>query len=136
MSGYSKPLPEPSKCSRPFWEACRRHELLIQKCNACQNLIMYPKFFCPHCLSDDLGWVKASGRGKIYSYTVVHNNPPSAFKNDLPFVVAIVELEEGVRMLSNIVDTPFDRLACEAPVEVAFDDVTPEVTLPKFRVVG
>lgn len=134
MSAYSLPLPTVSRWSRPFWDACRKHELMIQRCKECNRLIMYPKLYCPECLSDDMEWIKASGHGKIYSYTVVTNNPPSVFADQLPYVVAIVELDEGVRLATNVVDTPVERLACDTPVEVVFDDVTEELTLPKFRV--
>lgn len=136
MSQYTKPLPEPTPWSKPFWEGTKRHELLIQKCKDCSQLIMYPKKYCPSCLSDRMEWVKSSGRGKIYSFSVVKSNPPSAFIKDLPFTVAIIRLEEGVQMLSNIVASVPDILKCDSNVEVVFDDVTDEITLPKFRVVN
>lgn len=136
MSNYTKPLPQPKPWSRPFWEGARRHELLIQKCKNCGQLIMYPKKYCPYCLGEEMEWVKSSGRGKIYSFTVVYNNPPSPFVDDLPFTIAIVRLEEGVQMLSNIVASDYEALQCDMNVEVVFDDVTGEITLLKFRVVN
>ena len=136
MGQYVKPLLQPTPWSRPFWEGLKRHELLLQKCSACGQLIMYPKKCCPYCLSGEMEWVKASGRGRIYSFTVVKNNPPSLFMRDVPFIIAIIRLEEGVQMLSNILTNDLDSLECELDVEVVFDDVTDGVTLPKFRVVS
>jgi len=129
-----KPLPEPTHWSKPFWDACKKHELHIQKCKDCSKLIMYPKRYCPHCLSENLTWVKSEGKGVIYSYTIVCNNPPTAFLSEVPYVVAVVELDEGVRMATNIVQSDFEDIKCEAPVEVVFEDITDEITLPKFRV--
>jgi uncharacterized OB-fold protein len=87
---------------------------------------------CPHCGADDIEWVKSSGRGHIYSYTVVENNAPSAFAGDTPYVVAVIKLDEGVQMLSNIVGCNFDDLQCDMPVEVVFEELNQEFTLPKF----
>lgn len=136
MNQYYKPLPQPSPWSQPFWEGAKRHELLLQKCSACSQINMYPKKYCPCCLSDKMEWFKASGRGKIYSFTVVENNPPSAFIDDVPFIIAIIRLEEGVRILSNVITNDLDSLECELGVEVLFEDVTDEITLPKFQVVS
>jgi uncharacterized OB-fold protein len=131
MSEYSKPLPKPSPTSRPFWEAARRHELQLQRCSACGKFIYYPRDRCPSCFSDRLEWQRVSGRGKIYSYTLVRRASSRAFA-DAPYVLAIVELAEGPRMTTNIVAPP-EQVRVEMPVEVVFDDVTPEHTLVKFR---
>jgi uncharacterized OB-fold protein len=88
---------------------------------------------CPHCFSEQLSWVQASGRGSVYSYTVVYNNAPSAFARDVPYVVAVIQLAEGVRMLSNIVQCDLDGLRCDMPVEVTFERLDEAFTLPKFR---
>ena len=136
MKEYKKPLPEPTPWSQPFWDGCKRHELLIQRCKDCQTPTFYPKLFCPHCLSPNLAWEKASGRGKIYSYTAVHSYAPSAFSEDTPYVVAVIDLQEGVRMMSNIVDCLPEAVKCDMNVEVVFDDVTEEMTLPKFRLLS
>ena len=105
MSEYRKPLPKPTPTSRPFWEAARRHELSLQRCAACKAYIYYPRERCPHCFSDRLAWERVSGRGKVYSYTVVRRASSRSFA-DKPYVLAIVELEEGPRMTSNIVAAP------------------------------
>jgi len=136
MKEYKKPLPQPTPWSKPFWAGCKKHELLIQKCKDCQRHIFYPKLFCPLCLSPNLEWVKVSGRGKIYSYTVVYSYAPTEFSEDTPYVVAVIDLQEGVRMMSNIVGCPPEKVKCDMEVEVVFDDVTQEITLPKFKPVS
>ncbi len=131
MSEYAKPLPKPSPTSRPFWEAARKHELKLQRCGACRAFVYYPRDRCPHCFSDKLAWERTSGRGKLYSYTVVRRPSSRAFA-DAPYVLAIVELEEGVKLTTNVV-APLEKLKVDMPVEVFFDDVTPEHTLVKFK---
>ena len=131
MSEYTKPLPKPSTTSRPFWEAARRHELTLQRCGACGKFIYYPRPRCPHCFSDRLSWERCSGKGKVYSYTVVRRASSRAFA-DAPYILAIVELAEGPRMTTNVVVAP-EQVRVDMPVTVFFDDVTPEHTLVKFK---
>jgi uncharacterized OB-fold protein len=131
MSEYTKPLPKPSPTSRPFWEAAKRHELTLQHCQSCRAFIYYPRDLCPYCMSDHLKWERMSGRGKIYSYTVVRRASTRSFA-DAPYVLAIVELDEGVRMTTDIVAAP-EAVKVGMPVAVYFDDVTPEHTLVKFK---
>ncbi len=131
MSEYSKPLPKPSAVSRPFWDAAKRHELILQQCGGCKAFIYYPRDRCPQCLSEQLQWRPVSGRGKVYSYTVVRRASTRSFA-DKPYVLAIVELDEGVRMTTNVEAAP-ESLKVGMPVAVWFDDVTPERTLVKFK---
>ncbi|HYL59335.1 MAG TPA: Zn-ribbon domain-containing OB-fold protein [Candidatus Acidoferrales bacterium] len=131
MSEYFKPLPKPTPTSRPFWDAAKRHELSIQRCGACKSYVYYPRDRCPHCFADQLEWQRVSGRGRVYSYTVVRRASARSF-GDGPYVLAIVELEEGPRMTSNIVAPP-EKIRVDMPVEVFFDDVTPDRTLVKFK---
>jgi len=133
MSEYTKPLPQITPLSKPFYDAARKHKLIIQRCKDCSQYVFYPKYFCPHCLSDKLDWVESSGKGKVYSFTVCRSNVPGEFAASLPYVVAIVELEEGVWMLSNIVDCNPDDVKCEQPVEVTFEDATDDIAIPMFR---
>jgi len=131
MSEYVKPLPKPSPTSRPFWDAAKRHELMLQRCGPCSKFIYYPRPRCPHCSSDRLSWEQCSGRGKLYSYTVVRRAASRTFA-DAPYILAIVELAEGPRMTTNIVAPP-EQLRVDMPVTVFFDDVTPGHTLVKFK---
>lgn len=129
----SKPLPVVAPWARPFWDAARNNKLMLQYCNHCNKAIFYPRLSCPHCFSGDLGWRPASGRGSVYSYTIVEANAPSAFVGDIPYVVAVIRLEEGVQMLSNIVGCELSQLRCDLPVQVTFEKLDDEFTLPKFR---
>ena len=133
METPKKPVPLVNNWARPFWNATREGRLIIQKCMDCDKHIFYPRMACPHCFSDNIEWVEALGKGKIYSYTVVESNPPSPFLPDLPYVIAVIDLEEGVRMLSNIVECDFDLLACDQAVEVTFEKLNDDFTLPKFK---
>ena len=133
MDTPKKPVPIVNPWAKPFWDAAQEEKLILQKCQDCDKHIFYPRIACPHCFSDKVEWVDASGKGMVYSYTVVTNNAPSAFLQDMPFVIAIVKLEEGVQMLSNIVNCNPEDVVCDMPVEVTFEKLDDEFTLPKFR---
>jgi uncharacterized OB-fold protein len=124
-------IPRFSRWGKPFWEGAKRHELMIQECSDCGYKNYPPTLYCPRCLSSNLKWVKASGKGRVHSYTVVYEYPPPGFKT--PYIIALIDLEEGVRMLSNIVDCSPEDVKIGMPVEVAFIDVTEDFTLPVFR---
>lgn len=128
-----KPVPIVNEWARPFWEATRQHKLIIQKCEDCGKHIFYPRICCPYCFSDRVDWVESTGKGTIYSFTIVESNPPSAFIGDLPYVIALVRLEEGVQMLSNIVESKLHQISCDMPVQVTFEKLNENFTLPKFR---
>ena len=129
---YLKPLPEINEDNRPFWEGCKAHRLLLQRCSKCSHL-RDASPICPRCLSLEHDWTEACGRGHVYSWVVVHQRYSEAFEGDLPYNVAIVELEEGPRLLTNLVEIENDTIRPELPVEVVWEDVTEEVTLPKFK---
>ncbi len=93
----------------------------------------YPRALCTSCLSSRTEWVKCSGRGKVYTFTATYQNGVPGFRESLPYIMAYVELEEGVKMLTNLVDCQPDQVKIDMPVEVVYEDVTPEVTLAKFR---
>jgi uncharacterized OB-fold protein len=130
---YAKPLPHIDEENRPWWEALQRHELYVQKCRDCGALRYYPRALCTECLSAHTEWLRASGKGKIYTFTVTNQNPAPGFRESLPYVMAYVELDEGLKMLTNIVDCRPEEVRIGMPVEVVYEDVTPEVTLAKFR---
>jgi uncharacterized protein len=127
-----KPVPVATPETTPFWQAAKEHRLLIPRCNGCGKFWFPPSRLCPHCLSDNVGWETASGRGKIYSFVVFHRVYHPGFARDVPYVVAIVQLEEGPRMLTNIIGVPVDQVRCNMEVAVVFDDVSSEVAIPKF----
>jgi uncharacterized OB-fold protein len=129
----AKPLPVVQPWARPFWAAARERRLVLQHCRRCDRAIHYPRIACPHCGADDLDWKEASGRGTIYSFTIVQANAPSAFVAGIPYVVAVIRLAEGVQMLANIVECDPGKLVCDQPVEVTFERLNDEFTLPQFR---
>lgn len=127
-----KPLPRPAPESVPFWEAAKNHRLELPRCNACGQFWFPPSQSCPHCLAADFAWTPVSGRGTVFSFVVFHRVYHPAYEGDVPYVVALIALEEGPRMLSNVVGIPPDQVRCDMPVKVVFDDVTEGVALPKF----
>jgi len=130
---YLKPLPKLNADTKPFWDGCRNHELRFQKCTECGHVRWPPSIICPLCYSNRTEWIRASGKGKVFSFVVYHKAYHPAFEADLPYVVAIVELEEGPHFLTNIVGCDPDAVSCEMPVNVIWEDVTEEFSLPKFR---
>ena len=129
----SKPLPVITEENRPFWEGCKRGVLLLQYCEACQRYQFYPRLYCMQCGANTLRWEQASGRGVIYSYTVIHQNKSPEFGNDTPYNVAIIQLEEGPRLMSNIVEAAPDDLRVDLPVTVVFDAVSETISIPRFK---
>ena len=129
-----RPLPEPAPETKEFWEGAKRHELRIQRCNSCGKAYFFPRPFCPNCSSKDVAWFTASGKGKLHTYVINHRAPP-AFKDYAPYVIAIVELEVGPRMMTNIVGVePLpERLPIDMPVEVTWEEHDGDIVLPLFR---
>jgi uncharacterized OB-fold protein len=131
---YKKPIPRVDEESKGYWEACRRHELRIQRCRACGTHRYYPRAVCPVCLSSDTEWALSSGRGTVYTFTVTHQNQSPGFRDELPYVLAYVTLDDvGVQMLTNIVGCPPDQVRIGMPVEVTFEDVNEEIAIPRFK---
>ncbi len=130
-----RPLPQPDDVTRFHWDAAATHRLVLQRCRACGKLQYPPEVCCIHCQADDFEQAEATGRGVIYSYSIVDRPLHAGFVDALPYVVALVELDDqpGLRMLTNLVDVPAGTvLACGMPVEVVFED-RGGVTLPQFR---
>jgi uncharacterized OB-fold protein len=132
-TSYQKYLPRIDEESRGYWEALARHELYVQRCRDCGTKRFYPRALCPACLSSATEWVRASGRGTVYTFTVTYQNQAPGYRDALPYVLAMVELAEGVRLMTNVVECAPETVRVGMPVEVVFEDVTPEITLPKFR---
>ncbi len=133
MAEYKKPLPAISSLSRPYWEGLKRRELHMQRCSDCGKVWYPPAPFCPACWSRNVTWQKLSGRGKVNSWVIFHQAYFSSFKDDIPYNVAEVELEEGPRLLTNLVAIDNADIEIGMLVEIVFEDVTDEVTLAKFR---
>lgn len=131
-----KPLPVSTEWSRPFWEGARQHKLLLKKCARCGHIDHPPYLFCTECMAEEHEWIPASGKGTLYSYAVNTFGVPFPFWDDMPYVLAIIDLDEGPRVISNIVECDLERLENQMKLEVVFDDVSPEVTLPKWKPAG
>ena len=136
QTAYTKPLPVPDSESTPFWDGMREEKLMLQRCASSGEHLFPPVTFCPGSLERP-EWVQASGRGTVFSWIVVrHPVPRDIYAEDVPYVVAIVALEEGCRMTGNIIGCAPEEVRAGMPVEILFNRVTPEITLPAFRPVG
>lgn len=133
MGEYKKPLPVIDNDSKVFWEACNNEQFMIQQCMDCSKMIFYPRIICPNCISDQMEWKQASGKGRIYSFTIARRPAAPSFSEEVPYVVAIVELDEGVRLMTNIINTPIESVRCDMEVEVIFEKVSEDIRLPKFQ---
>jgi uncharacterized OB-fold protein len=129
----ARPLPRLEGLAGEFYAHCRRRELRFQRCGGCSAWRHVPREMCPRCGSWDWSWERSSGRGRVFTWTVVVRALHPAFTGDCPYAPVVVEMEEGVRILSHVVDCPPDALAIDMPVEVDFEERSPEVTLPVFR---
>ena len=127
------PLPRPSRVSAPFWAAAREHRLVLQRSKRTGQFVYYPRIVSPFALNDELTWERVSGRGTVVGATTVRHADEAALQELVPYSLAVVELDEGPRRTTNIVGCPPDRVYVGMLVEVTFEDVTPEVTLVKFR---
>ncbi len=132
-TAYTKPLPEMEGLSKEFYGWCKQHELRFQRCTNCATWRHVPREMCAACGSWNWEWTKSSGRGTIFTWTVAARPMHPAFQADVPYAAVVVEMDEGVRLLSRVVDCAPEALRIGMPVEVVFEDVTPEITLPKFR---
>ncbi|HJY80951.1 MAG TPA: OB-fold domain-containing protein [Candidatus Binatia bacterium] len=130
---YKRPLPRRRGMAGEFYEYCKKHELRFQRCTGCGTWRHVPRDMCAKCGSFNWEWAQSSGKGTLFSWTTVMQPMLPQFADRVPYSPVVIEMDEGVRILSELVDVPNEELRLGLPVEVAFDDVTPEVTLPKFR---
>jgi uncharacterized OB-fold protein len=133
---YRKPLPIPDIDSQLFWDKCKAHELAAQCCNDCGKFRWPPQAFCPHCYSWNFSWTTLQKTGMVISFVVVHYVSIPACQDDVPYVVAHITIdgtEDQVIMISNVIGCASEEVRVGMRVRAVFEDVTPEVTLPKFR---
>ena len=136
MTEYAKPLPAPNPDTKPFWDACKNHELRAQQCSACGRFRWPPQGVCPSCYSWDFEWAKLAENGTVCSFVVVHYASVPAFADDIPYVIAQITIDgtgNQVILTSNVIDCPWEEVKVGMAVRVVYDDVTPEYTLAKFR---
>ena len=125
-------IPSPDMETQPFWDGCREGKFLLRHCNACGRDHYYPRPFCPSCWGDDVSWKEASGRGKLYTYSIVHVNDLPPFNERVPYVAAIVELDEGPRMMTRIVDCDAEALDVGTRLRARFEPLDDDVTIIVF----
>ena len=130
---YDKLVPTPSIDSQPYWDGLKEHKLKLQKCANCGKIRHYPRPVCGSCWSMEVDWIEASGKGTVHSWTVSHHAFLPAYKKELPLILVTVDLEEGVRMNSQLRDSKPEDLKLGMPVEVIYEDATDDLTLPMFR---
>ena len=137
MTTPQRPLPEADPESQEYWDGLKRHELRIQKCNTCDQCYFYPRPFCPieNCHSQNVEWFTASGKGTLHSYVIPHRGHP-AFET--PYVIAVIELAEGGKMMTNLdlgeLEATAENLPVDAPMEIGYEDVSDAVTFPIWHV--
>jgi len=129
----TKPLPKPARWSQAFWEGAKQRRLLLKRCRDCGTIDHPPYLYCTECQSDNSEWVEASGKAILYAFAINEYGVPFAFMPDLPYVTALIDLPEGPRMLSNIVECDPKELKNGMELEVVFEEVSPDITLPKWR---
>jgi len=132
MSEYKKPIPAITPEMRPFFDAAKRHQLVVQRCTQCGTHRFPAREICSSCLSRAADWVPVSGAGEVFSYNVMHQIYHPGFADEVPYAVVVVKLQEGVKLNSNLVGVPPHDIRVGMPVKVVFEDINDEVTLPKF----
>jgi len=133
MADYNKPIPVPSQESRPYWDGLRKQKLMMPHCDNCGRFWFPPSLLCPHCNSAKSTWTATGGRGRIFSYVVYHRVYHPGFADEVPYTVAVIELDEGPRMISNVIGIAPEKVECDMRVEVAYQPITEKITLPKFK---
>ncbi len=131
-AAYTLPIPQADAASAPFFEGARRHELMLMRCRTCRAWRLPSRPRCPDCWSTDTEWARASGRGTLYSWGIMHQKLHPAFAEQVPYQFAVVELEEGPRIVSNIVGVPDSELRAGMPLHAVYDDVADDATIVRF----
>jgi uncharacterized OB-fold protein len=119
--------------TQPYWDGARRRQLLVQRCSACAHVWHPPLPRCPECHSADVEWTPVSGKGRVYTFTVVYHATHAAMADKVPYISALIELEEGPRVLTNLRNCSEDTIWIGMPVSLIFEQLTPEITLPQFE---
>jgi uncharacterized OB-fold protein len=132
-SAAQKFIPRPNPETTAWWEACRRHELLVQRCTKCGQVQFYPRIICGNCTSDRLELIRSAGRGRVNTFTICRRPVSEAYASDVPYVIALVQLDEGPTMMCNIVECDPESVDTDMRVEVTFEKWSEEITIPQFR---
>lgn len=135
-SALHRPPPDTRNAGAEFWRAAARQQLLVPECKVCRRRFWHPRPACPHCGSNDVGWIPGTGGGSVYTFTVVRQTSDPYFRTQLPYAVAMIELDEGVRLMSNVVGTPVESLRIGMRVQAVFETVADGLAVPLFEVSG
>jgi len=137
LADYRKPIPQPTPETQDFWDGTKAGELRLQRCNDCGHVYFPPRPFCSKCASRSVASFKASGKGTLHTYCI-NERPAPGFEDDAPYAIAVVKLAEGPTMMTNIVGCPQtpEALKIDMPLEVTFDQINDEITLPKWKPAG
>lgn len=130
---YKKLRPRIDADSTEFWASCRNHKMALQRCDECDTVRYPPSHHCPECLSDKATWVPVSGKGVVYAAITFYHPPHPAWREETPYNMSLVELTEGPRIWTNVIGIPPDDVKIGMPVEIVYDDVAADLTLPRFR---
>lgn len=131
-----KNFPRPTAETENYWRGCHNHELWVQKCTDCNRHQFYPRMFCTSCMSPKITWVRASGKGKVASFTIVRRAVSNAYVSEIPYFVALIQLDEGPTMMSNVVQCDPEQVFIGMAVKVVFEDWSEKVSIPKFSPVS
>lgn len=126
-------LPRTTADAALYWEGLKLGELRYQVCSNCNEIVFHPRYVCPYCLSSDLRWEKSGGRGKVYSFSTLYRPPHESLRNKVPYTLALIELNEGFFMFSEVVDCDPALIKINMPVNIVFHEMNEEITLPKFK---
>lgn len=126
-------IPTPTNETKPYWDACQHQKLLIQQCSDCEHIQFYPRIMCTKCMGRNVLWIEASGKAKVLSYTTVHRAILPAYIKEAPYLLAVVELEEGPTMMTNIVNCHLEDVACDMLVKVKFEQWSNDFLVPVFE---
>jgi len=129
----SRLIPIPDDESRAYWEGCHNHKLVLPKCTRCQTVIFYPRAICPECMCEEMEWISLTGKGSIYSFTIVSRGPTADFEGKVPYSLALVELDEGPRMMTNIINIDPSKISIGMRVRCTFEDISEQISLPQFE---
>ena len=132
----NRPLPTPlTPEAKPYWDGLKEHKLMLPTCQDCGKSFFYPRILCPHCHSRNITWIQASGKGRLYSFEIVYQQLNRRFQVPTPYVLAMIELDEGPRMMSNLINIEPDpkHVKCDMPVEVVYEQLTDAITIPLFQ---
>jgi uncharacterized OB-fold protein len=124
--------PLPNEFTQPYWDAAKRRVLVMQKCTVCDSYVWYPREFCPECSSGELEWVEVSGKGRVYSFTLMRQAPFRELDHLVPFILGVVQTAEGMRMYTNVT-CPVEEIYIGMPVRARFEDLNDEITLVKWE---